>query len=65
MSKYIDFMLVGILTQVGYGAAFRLPNQDAFVTARGNAYTASAVYYNPAGLTTAYGQYGSSRRVCY
>jgi len=35
---------------------FRLPDQDAFATARGEAYVAtadnaSAVYYNPAGLT--------------
>lgn len=37
-------------------AGFRLPNQSAFATARGNAFTAtannaSAVYYNPAGLS--------------
>ena len=39
-----------------YAAGFRLPNQSAFATARGNAFIAtaddaSAVYYNAAGLT--------------
>lgn len=39
-----------------FGAGFYLPNQDAFATARGNAFVAtaddpSAVFYNPAGLT--------------
>lgn len=38
------------------GTGFRLPDQDAFATARGEAFAAtadnaSAVYYNPAGLT--------------
>src|SRR5262245_19409971 len=36
--------------------AFRLPDQDAFATARGEAFVAtadnpSAIYYNPAGIT--------------
>jgi long-chain fatty acid transport protein len=39
-----------------FAGGFRLPDQDAFATARGEAFTAtadnaSAVYYNPAGLT--------------
>lgn len=38
------------------GAGYYLPNQDAFATARGNAFVAtadnpSAVFYNPAGMT--------------
>lgn len=39
-----------------FGLGIRLPDQDAFATARGNAFVAtadnpSAVYYNPAGIT--------------
>jgi long-chain fatty acid transport protein len=39
----------------------RLPDQDAFATARGEAFVAtadnpSAIYYNPAGLTQLEGQ---------
>src|SRR3989441_9331850 len=39
-----------------YGIGFRIPNQDAEATARGNAFVAtadnpSAIYYNPAGIT--------------
>src|SRR5437016_12810062 len=39
-----------------YGLGFRIPNQDAEATARGNAFVAtadnpSAIYYNPAGIT--------------
>lgn len=39
-----------------FGAGFRLPDQDAFATARGEAFVAtadnpSAIYYNPAGIT--------------
>ncbi|MCX8091251.1 MAG: outer membrane protein transport protein [Verrucomicrobiae bacterium] len=41
---------------VAHGAGFRLPDQDAFATGRGEAFVAtadnpSAIYYNPAGLT--------------
>jgi long-chain fatty acid transport protein len=40
---------------------FRIPNQDAFAIARGNAFVAtadnpSAIYYNPAGITQLEGQ---------
>src|SRR5207302_7363638 len=40
---------------------FRIPNQDAEATARGNAFVAtadnpSALYYNPAGITQLQGQ---------
>src|SRR5438874_12264697 len=39
-----------------FGLGFRIPNQDAEATARGNAFVAtadnpSALYYNPAGIT--------------
>lgn len=44
-----------ILPGIGLAGGFRLPDQDAFATARGEAFVAtadnpSAVYYNPAGL---------------
>jgi long-chain fatty acid transport protein len=44
------------LTGSAMGAGFYLPNQDAMATAKGNAFVAtadnaSAVHYNPAGLT--------------
>lgn len=47
--------LAAIPWQVG-ATGFRLPDQDAFATARGEAFVAtadnpSAIYYNPAGLT--------------
>lgn len=46
----------GVLAPELYGAGFRLPDQDAFASARGEAFVAtadnpSAVYYNPAGLS--------------
>lgn len=48
--------LFGLLPNVVVGAGYYLPNQDAFATAKGNAFVAtadnaSAVFYNPAGLT--------------
>ena len=44
-----------------WGGGFRLDSQDAFATARGEAFVAtaddaSAIYYNPAGLTQLQGQ---------
>src|SRR6266536_1074933 len=44
-----------------FGLGFRIPNQDAAATARGNAFVAtadnpSALYYNPAGITQLEGQ---------
>lgn len=51
-------ILLPLLLATGFskGAGYYLPNQDAFATARGNAFGAtadnpSAVFYNPAGLT--------------
>jgi long-chain fatty acid transport protein len=45
-----------LLSGAVMGAGYYLPNQDAFATARGNAFvatadSAAAVHYNPAGLT--------------
>ena len=45
-----------------FGLGFRIPNQDAEATARGNAFAAtadnpSAIYYNPAGITQLSGEY--------
>lgn len=42
--------------EIVLGTGFRLPDQDAFATARGEAFVAtadnpSAIYYNPAGIT--------------
>lgn len=53
------FLVCSSLTVVATG--FRIPDQDAFATARGEAFTAtadnpSAIYYNPAGLTQLEGQ---------
>lgn len=48
--------LVTIPSVTSFGLGFRVPNQDAFATARGNAFVAtadnpSALYYNPAGIS--------------
>lgn len=48
--------LSGLVPSVVSAAGYYLPNQDAFATARGNAFvatadSAAAVHYNPAGLT--------------
>jgi len=56
--KY-QILACGILflnPSAGFGAGYYLPNQDAFATARGNAFvatadSAAAVHYNPAGMT--------------
>jgi len=57
----VGMALVSLLCALAHPAALfalgiRLPDQDAFATARGNAFAAtaddpSAVYYNPAGIT--------------
>jgi long-chain fatty acid transport protein len=49
-------VLLGALPGVAMAAGYYLPNQDAFATASGNAFvatadSAAAVHYNPAGLT--------------
>lgn len=60
---YIWLSLAGMMTSATHllATGFRLPDQDAFATARGEAFAAtadnaSAVYYNPAGLTQLEGQ---------
>ncbi len=52
----IRYVIAILLPIQLFAGGFRLPNQDALATARGNAYTASvdtpaAVYYNPAALS--------------
>jgi len=49
-------VLLGLVPNLASAAGYYLPNQDAFATARGNAWvatadSAAAVFYNPAGLT--------------
>ena len=49
-------MISGALALKASANGFRLPDQDAFATARGEAFVAtadnpSAIYYNPAGIT--------------
>ena len=58
---YIECGLLTIVVLAGSvaslsAAGFRLPDQDAFATARGEAFAAtadnaSAIYYNPAGIS--------------
>jgi long-chain fatty acid transport protein len=57
MGKTARFLPVSgiLLSAMASGAGYYLPNQDAFATARGNAFVATAdspaaVFYNPAGL---------------
>ena len=55
-SKFLPAFLVAFAPVSVMGAGYYLPNQDAFATARGNAYVATAdgaaaVHYNPAGMT--------------
>lgn len=53
--KVVAGALVAGWSWSGFAGGFRLPDQDAFATARGEAFVAtadnpSAIYYNPAGL---------------
>ena len=53
--------LLSLRPTAALALGFRIPNQDAAATARGNAFTAtadnpSAIYYNPAGITQLPGQ---------
>src|SRR5512138_544676 len=59
-SQHITRCLLGLILTTAissvWATGFRLPDQDAFATARGEAFVAtadnpSAIYYNPAGLT--------------
>ncbi len=54
--RVLTLLISGILSRKASANGFRLPDQDAFATARGEAFVAtadnpSAIYYNPAGLT--------------
>lgn len=54
--KGLPSILLGLIPGGAMAAGYYLPNQDAFATARGNAFVAtadnaSAVHYNPAGMT--------------
>ena len=54
--RFLALMLSGVLALKASANGFRLPDQDAFATARGEAFVAtadnpSAIYYNPAGIT--------------
>jgi long-chain fatty acid transport protein len=56
LGKLLIVIFFGISVQHSLGNGFSLPDQDAFATARGEAFVAtadnaSAVYYNPAGIT--------------
>ncbi len=55
-SRSLPTLLVALAPVSAMGAGYYLPNQDTFATARGNAHVAtadgaSAVHYNPAGMT--------------
>lgn len=56
-------LAAGVLAPTAsFALGFRIPNQDAEATARGNAFVAtannpSAIYYNPAGITQLPGDY--------
>lgn len=56
MFKFLPAVLLAGTTLPVWANGFRLPDQDALATARGEAFAAtadnaSAVYYNPAGIT--------------
>jgi long-chain fatty acid transport protein len=60
-AKFLSAVILAGSTSALWGTGFRLPDQDAFATARGEAFVAtadnaSAIYYNPAGLTLLEGQ---------
>ena len=61
MLRVLTLMISGVLAGKVSANGFRLPDQDAFATARGEAFVAtadnpSAIYYNPAGITQIRGQ---------
>jgi long-chain fatty acid transport protein len=54
--RILTLMMAGVWAGKVSANGFRLPDQDAFATARGEAFVAtadnpSAIYYNPAGIT--------------
>src|SRR5687768_14109484 len=55
-SKWLTAAILAGVPFTASATGFRLPDQDAFATARGEAFAAtadnaSAIYYNPAGIT--------------
>src|SRR6267154_3259625 len=61
IKKVLLFCLAVSSPTLVFGLGTRLPDQDAFATARGEAFLAtadnpSAIYYNPAGITQLQGQ---------
>jgi len=59
--KYSALFFAGCLPLAASAGGFRLPDQDAFATARGEAFVAtadnaSAIFYNPAGIAQLEGQ---------
>jgi long-chain fatty acid transport protein len=59
--KFSAFFFAGCLPLAATAGGFRLPDQDAFATARGEAFVAtadnaSAIFYNPAGIAQLQGQ---------
>jgi long-chain fatty acid transport protein len=60
-AKFLSAVLLVGSTSTLWGGGFRIPDQDAFATARGEAFVAtadnaSAIYYNPAGLAQLEGE---------
>lgn len=56
VAKFFPIIILCGTTSTLWAGGFRLPDQDAFATARGEAFVAtadnpSAIYYNPAGIT--------------
>ena len=56
ISRLLALLVAGALAMKASANGFRLADQDAFATARGEAFVAtadnpSAIYYNPAGIT--------------
>ena len=55
-ARHLAALALSLTPLAAFGNGLRLPSQDAFATARGEAFVAtadnpSAIYYNPAGLT--------------
>ena len=54
--KFVAILILGCSASSLWATGFRLPDQDAFATGRGEAFVAtadnpSAIYYNPAGIS--------------
>ena len=56
VTQYLATIILCATTSTLWAGGFRLPDQDAFATARAEAFVAtadnpSAIYYNPAGIS--------------